>query len=464
MTQVRQYRAHARTVLSLGLPLIGSHMAQFGLQVTDTVMLGWYGVEALAAGVLGATIFFTLFILGSGFAHAVMPMVATAAARGDSIEVRRATRMGLWLSAAFGVGVMPLMWWSGPLLLWLGQPPGVAELGQDYLRIAGLGMVPTLIVMVLKNHLAALGRTQVVLWGTVAAVFVNAGLNWAFIFGNWGFAEMGVRGAALASVIVQLVSALALLGYAALLPALRHYALLTRLWRPDWSAMGQVFRVGWPIGLALLAESGLFAATSLMMGWIGTRELAAHGIAIEIMAMIFMIHMGLSNAATVVVGRAAGRNDPAALRAGALTSVILSGGIAVLAVIFLLALPEFLVGLFLSPDDPERPAIIALGAGLLMIAALFQLADALQVMAMGLLRGVQDTRVPMVIASVSYWLVGIPISYLLGFRLGLGATGIWLGLVVGLSLAAAMLMWRFWRGAGRSRDSMGPQPDPHAAG
>jgi MATE family multidrug resistance protein len=256
----RIYGAQARLVLALGLPLVGSHIAQFGLHLTDTIMLGWYGVEDLAAGVLGTTVLFTLFLFGSGFAAAVMPLVATAAGGAQDTEVRRVTRMGMWLSIAFGVAALPLMWWSGAILTALGQADKIADLGQQYLRIAGFGIVPTLIVMVLKSYLAALGRLQVVFWVTVGAVGVNIGLNWMFIFGNFGAPEMGVRGAAIASLGVQTASAVALMIYAGTLPSLRVYALWQRFWRPDWTAMQQVYSLGWPIGLALLAETGLARA------------------------------------------------------------------------------------------------------------------------------------------------------------------------------------------------------------
>ncbi len=449
MSENLTYRQHVRATLVLGLPLVGSHMAQFALHLVDTVMLGWYSVEALASVALGASAFFTVFILGSGFALAVMPMVASSVASGATVEVRRATRMGLWLSVLFGIVVYPAFWWAGPILLALGQEPQIAELARDYLRIAGLGMVPALLVMVLKSYLAALERTQVVLWTTVAAVGLNAAVNWALIFGNWGMPELGVRGAAIASVLVQIVTLGVLALYAGLLHSLREHYLFTRLWRPDWMAFGQVFRLARPIGLTGLAESGLFAASVVMMGWIGTQELAAHGIAIEISAMAFMVHLGLSNAATVRAGRAAGRKDLIGLRKGAVTAIGLStlfGGITI--AIFLL-LPEPLIGAFLSPDDPQRIDIIMIGVGFLAVAALFQFADAAQVMALGLLRGVQDTRIPMIIASVSYWIIGIPASYVLGFHMELGGAGIWAGLVLGLVCAGVALMWRFWTGPAR---------------
>lgn len=441
---------HARALLVLGLPLIGSHVAQMALHVTDTVMLGWYGVEPLAAGVLGASTFFLLFMLGSGFAHAVMPLVATAMGAGDETRVRRDTRMGVWLSIGFGLVIYPVFWFSEALLLALGQDPVVSAMAQEYLRIAGFGMVPALMVMALKNWLAALEHTRVVLVVTLAGVAVNAGMNWALIFGNWGAPELGLAGAAIASVAVQVVTLVAVGAYGVLHPALRRFRILQRFWRPDWSAMLLVFRLGWPIGLTSLMEGGLFQAAALMMGWIGTVELAAHGIALEITAVTFMIHVGLSNAATIRTGRADGEADARALRDGAWVALGLSQGIGLVIIAVFVLAPEPLVRLFLDPADPVAPRIIAYASVLLLCAAAFQVADAAQVMALGLLRGIRDTRVPMLIAAVCYWGVGIPASYAMAFWLGWGGVGLWLGLVVGLSLTAIALLVRFQARAPRA--------------
>ncbi len=435
-----------RAVLVLGLPLIGSHIAQFSITLTDTIMLGWYDVEALAAQVLGAEIFFVLFIFGSGFAWAVMPMVAAAQAAGEEAQVRRVTRMGAWASMAFGVVFLPFMLMSEQLLRALGQADVIAELGGAYLRIAGWGLFPALLVMVLKSYLAALERTQVVLWVTVAAVGLNILLNHALIFGNWGSPELGIRGAAIASIIVHFASLVALAVYAAW--RLPEHTLFQRLWRPDGEALLAVFRLGWPIGITSLAESALFLASSVMMGWLGTLQLAAHGIAIQVTAVVFMLHMGLSNAATVRAGQAYGRRDPVGLRDGGMVVVALSGAVALVTVVFLLTVPEPIISAFMKPDEPDRDMVLALGVGLLAAAALFQLVDAAQVLALGLLRGIQDTRGPMLIAAVSYWAIGVPASYVLGFTFGMEGVGIWLGLAVGLACAGSALMLRFW---GRAR-------------
>jgi multidrug resistance protein, MATE family len=454
MTTSQSFPAHARATLVLGLPLIGSHLAQMALHVTDTVMLGWYGVTELAAVVLGASSFFIVFVLGSGFAKAVMPMVASALGRGDEVQVRRDTRMGLWLSAAFGLLTYPVFWWSGMILLALGQRPDVAALSQDYMRIAGLGMVPALAVTTLSSYLAALSRTQVVLWATIAAVFLNIVVNWALIFGNWGFPELGVQGAAIATVATQLLTLVVLGLYAGLVPALRRFRLFQRFWRPDWQAMGKVFQLGWPIGLTGVAEGGLFQASAIMMGWVGTVELAAHGIAMEVTSVAFMMHVGLSSAATIRTARFNGSGDARGLRDGAKVALALSLAVSLVVIALYLLAPEAIIALFLDMAKPESAAIVTLGATLLAVAAVFNLMDAMQVMALGLLRGLHDTRVPLVLAVVSYWLVGIPCSYVLAFPMGYGAVGLWLGLVVGLVCAGGSLMLRFWRLAPKPADKV----------
>lgn len=444
MTAPMTYPAHARATLVLGVPLIGSHLAQMALHVTDTVMLGWYGVTALAAVVLGSSSFFVIFVMGTGFAKAVMPMVAAALGRGDETQVRRDVRMGMWLSIGYGLLTYPLFWYSGAILGAAGQRPEVTELAQDFLRIAGLGMIPALVVSTLQSYLAALKRTQVVLWTTLAAVALNIVSNYALIFGNWGAPELGVEGAAISSITVQFMTVAVLAAYAGWLPELRRFRLFQRFWRPDPTALAQVFRLGWPIGVTGLAESGLFQASALMMGWIGTVELAAHGIALEAAALAFMVHVGLSSAATIRTGWAEGAGDARALRDGAVVAIALSVGFALLVIALFLSAPEAIIALFVDATKPESAAIISYGTMLLALAALFQMADALQVMALGLLRGVRDTKVPMLLATISYWVIGIPVSYALAFPLGLGGVGLWLGLVIGLMVAAAALMLRFW--------------------
>ncbi|OAN69053.1 MATE family efflux transporter, partial [Jannaschia sp. EhC01] len=422
---------HIRATLKLGLPLIGGQLAQVFIGVTDTVMTGWYGVEELAAVAIGSSYFHLILILGMGFGLAVMPMVASAAAGDDAAQVRRVTRMGLWISLIFAACVMPLFWFSEALLLLAGQTPQVSADAQTYLRIAGWAIWPGVLLVVLRSHLSALERPNIVLWAWVGGVVLNAGVNWVLIFGNLGAPELGIAGAAAASVFTHLLIFAILALYAARAEGLRDYALFTRFWRPDWEAMAQVFRLGWPIAVTLLSEAGLFMATMIMMGWIGTLELAAHGIALQIISVTFMVHIGLSSAATVRVGRRWSHNDALGLRRSALAALLLSGLMVAATIVLLIAFAEPLVGLFVDPADPLKPRIVAIGASLLIVACFFQLVDAAQVMALGLLRGAQDTSVPMVYAFISYWIIGVPLAYILGFPLGWEGEGIWAGLALG---------------------------------
>ena len=435
--------AHVRAIAVLGLPLIGGHLAQMAIGVTDTVMLGWYGVEALAAVTLASTFFFVLFICGSGFASAVMPMVASYHAAQDETSIRRATRMGLWLSFGFGLLALPLMVNAAPILRLMGQEEAVVTLGSDYLRVAGWGILPALFVMVLKSYLAALERTQVVLWITVLAAVCNALVNYALIFGNWGAPELGVTGAAIASLSTQVVSLVGVVLYVKIV--LPQHDLFRRIWRADFDMLAQVFRLGWPISITLLSEVGLFAASAVMMGWLGTVPLAAHGVAVQLASITFMVHLGLSNAATVRAGNAYGRLDAPHLARGAWVVTVMSLVFSAVTVACFFLFPDFLIGIFILEDEPAKVQILQIGVGILFMAGLFQLVDGTQVVALGVLRGVQDTRMPMIYAAISYWGIGVPMSYLLGFTFGLEGIGVWGGLGIGLGVAAIFLNLRFWR-------------------
>lgn len=446
-TSARTFRQHARQLLVLGLPLVGSNLVQHVVQLTDTLMLGWYDVTALAAVTLATSFYFVVFILGTGFGWAVMPIVAEAQEAGDEVRARRATRMGMWLSVLYGLCALPLFWWSGPLLSAFGQAPEIAGAAQSWLRIAGPALIPVLIFMSLRSFLSALEHTRVIFWTALATGVMNAGLDAVLIFGLWGAPELGIRGAAIATAAAQTASGLCLVLYAH--RKARSYDLFSRLWRPDAALFGKLLRMGLPIGLTSLAEVGLFSVTTLMMGWLGEIPLAAHGIALQVSSATFVVHLGLSQAATVRAGRAYGRRDEEALRRGGLAALGMALVVALATVAVFLIWPVPLIGLFIDPADPARGAILQVGVTLLAIAALFQVVDACQVLMLGLLRGVQDTAVPMVVAAISYWGLGVPAGWLLGFPMGWGAAGIWMGLVVGLGAAAVMLTLRFWGGAVR---------------
>ncbi len=443
MSQRTPHITHARRLLSLGMPLVGATLAGFLIHMTDTLMLGWYDVTALAASTVANGLWFVVFIVGAGFGHAVTPMVAEAVEQGDDVSARRITRMGLWLSIAFCFVAVALLWRGADLLRLIGQPEAVAVEGGKYLRIAILGFFPALAGHVMRSFLGAVQLTAVQLWITLAALVMNAVFNYALIFGNLGAPELGIEGAALASILTHTVQMGALMAYAQWKrPDL---ALFRRIWKPDAEIMARVFKLGLPVGGAALSESGLFTGSSIMMGWLGEVELAAHGIALQLTAVMFMFHVGMSNAATIRIGSHFGRRDGPEMRRTAEASFALSMVFGVFAIAIFLLLPETLVSLFVAPDEPQRGAVIALGAGLVMIAALFQFVDAGQVVALSNLRGMQDTNVPMWLAALSYWGIGLPAGYVLGFPLGFEGPGLWFGMTLGLAAAALFLTVRLLR-------------------
>lgn len=456
--------AQARALLMLALPIVGGHLAQMALHLTDTILMGWYGVTELAALVLAGAAYYLFFVTGTGISAALMGMLAASLGRGDDRQVRRDTRMALWLSLLYGALVLIPMLLAEPILLAFGQKEELAQLAGAYLRVAGFGAMPALLVLALRSYFAAIERAAITLYVTLGAVMVNGFLAWALIFGRLGMPEMGIVGAAWATLFSQIASVLALALFAIYLPAARPHALFARFWRPDWAAFAQVTRLALPAGMTGLAESGMFIAAAMMMGWVGKVAVAAHGIAINIIALAFMVYMGISNAATVRLGRAYGERDGAAMGEivrAALCLVLLFAAPVILA---FLTIPHLLLGAFVDPASDNLPQILAFGAQLLAVAALFQLFDALQVLALGFLRAVQDAKVPMALASISYWLIGLPVSYVLAFPLGLGGIGLWLGLVIGLAFAAGLLLWRYARGGWSSvSPASASDPGPRSA-
>ncbi len=436
-----RWGGHVRATIALAIPLIGASIGHMAIQITDTVMVGRLGATELAAAVLATQVFLVVFVFGVGFAQAIMPLVAHAEGRDDRAALRRSLRMGLWVLAFYAAAAMLPLWHLEAILLALGQKPPIAELASDYMRVAQWGMFPALLTMGLRSYLAVVGKAHVVMWVTFALIGLNAALNYAFIFGQLGAPALGIVGAAIASVGTKTAGALWLFGYAR--RDRGRDGLFSRFWRPQWPAFFEVARLGWPIGITLVAEVGLFVATSVMVGWLGTIPLAAHGIAIQVTSVAFMVPIGLSSASTVRVGVAHGRGDTRALSRAGWSAVFLAAGFGLVAALVFWLVPGPLVALYLDDADPNAAAVVAAAVPLLYVAAAFQIVDGIQAVSAGNLRGLKDTRVPMIIAVLSYWALGMPAAYLFAFPGGLGAVGVWLGLAAGLGLAALFLTWRF---------------------
>lgn len=433
----------ARATLVLAWPLIITQIAQIAFWTTDVVVMGWLGAEFLAAGALATSLFNPLIVGGFGVVLATSPMVAQAIGARDFKSIRRTVRVGFWAALIVAAVIMPIIWQAEAFLLLVGQDPDISKLSGLFLHYAVWSVPTALLFNVLRSFISAKGNTQVVLVITLACVVLNAFLNYLLVFGNLGFPRLEIVGSGIATSITNLVMFLIALAYAVYAKRYRRHFILVRLWKPDWPRFFEFFRIGLPIGLTLLSEVGLFGVAVLLMGWLGPAEVAGHAIALQCAAITFMVPLGLSQATTIRVGLAFGAQNHHGVALAGWTSLALTLCFMVFTCTAFLLVPYQLATLFLDPGNPENTASIGLAVSYLMVAAAFQFFDGTQVSMAAALRGLSDTRVPMVVALIGYWIVGLGVAYLCGFTLGGRGVGIWIGLAAGLAFVAVVLAWRW---------------------
>ncbi|MFQ5971811.1 MAG: MATE family efflux transporter [Alphaproteobacteria bacterium] len=432
-----------RATIALAAPLALAQLGQIAIGTTDVLMVGRLGERALAGVALGNGLYYTVFLFGLGVLTTVAALAAQARGARAPRDVRRVVRQGLWVGTTIGLPSLAVLWHAEELLLLFGQDGVAARDAGSYVDVLMWGILPSLWFVALRGFVSALGRPRPILWTVLAGIVLNALLDYALIFGKLGAPELGIVGAGIASTAVNTGMCLALLAIAVFGRPFRRYLILRHLWRSDWSRFREIFRIGLPVGVAILLEVGLFTTALYLMGLLGTAQVAAHQIAIQVAATTFMVTVGISQAATVRVGLAFGRRDPEGVRRAGWTAMALGAAfMSVMALVFWF-LPRPIVGLFVDLTAPENAAVVRLAVALIMVAALFQLADGAQAIAAGVLRGMSDTRVPMVIAGIGYWGVGLTSCVLLGFVLGLGGVGIWIGLAIGLAAVGGALVHRF---------------------
>lgn len=432
-----------RASFALAWPLIVAQLAQNLLFTTDVVLMGWLGPKYLAAGTLAGAFLMPFQLTGIGIVGAVAPLVAQARGRGDTKAVRRIVRQGFWVAILVATLLVPIVLNIRPIYLAIGQDPEVTALAESYM-FAGFWMLyPALGIMVVRSFLSAFAATRVILVVTVIGVLVNALLAYTLIFGHFGFPRLELRGAALATGLVNVVMFFALLGYTLTHRKLKRFHILVRFFKPDWPRFREILKVGLPIGLTVAAEVGLFSVAAILMGRLGTNETAAHAVALQLASTAFMVPLGLGMAATVRVGLAYGRGDTEGVRLAGWTAIVMGTGFMALTAALFLAVPHALVTIFLDSSDPANASALMLAATYLGIAGIFQLVDGAQVVAAHSLRGLSDTRTPMLLAIFGYWFVGLPTAYVLGFVFDLRGVGVWLGLATGLAFVAILLVSRF---------------------
>jgi MATE family multidrug resistance protein len=449
------WRTEARATIALAYPLILTNLAQAAIHATDLIMLGRLGADALAAAALGVGLFNTFLMFGLGVATATAPMLARELGRkSNSVrEFRRTVRQGMWTAIAIAIPCWLLLWQAEPILIAMGQEPALASDAAIFVRALQWGLLPFLFFVVLRSFVSALERP---IWSLVvggAAVLVNAAMNYVLIFGGFGLPPLGLLGAGIGSALTNLFTFAAMALIVSLHPRFRRYRLFGRFWHADWPRFRAVMRLGGPIGMMLWLEVAVFSAAVFLMGLIGEDALAAHAIAIQIAALSFMVPLGLGQAVTVRVGLALGRGDgPGIARAG-WTAFAMGVCFMALMALLMVAAPRLLIGAFLDIGDPANGPVVTLAVSFLAVAGLFQIVDGAQVVGAGMLRGLHDTKMPMLFALVGYWLIGLTTGVLLAFPAGWGGVGIWLGLAAGLAIVAVLIMLRWQR---RTRIGLAP--------
>lgn len=443
------WRHELAETLRLAGPLAAANLLQMLVYAIDVIFVARLGEQALAASSLSIALFGLLMWCFSGLTGMVAALIAAELGRRRHAvrEVRRSARMALWLAFLCGLVGMTVCWFGGEIMLLTGQHPAIAALAGGFLRTIMWAMIPMIFANVLRSVVSALGRPLYATAITALAVGVGALGNYAFVFGRLGAPALGLQGSALASVL----TALFMLGaYVVAIRAdrrLRRYRLFGNWWRTEWSRFRELLRTGLPVAATILAEAGLFSGAAFLMGLISATQLAGHTIALQVAALAFQIPFGIGQAATIRVGYHYGARDLSAIGRAGWVAIMTGTGFMVLTASVMLFAPRLVLGIYVDTEAARNAALMGFAVRFMVVAAAFQLFDGLQAVAAGALRGLQDTRVPMLIALFGYWLPGLGTAIGLGFFTPLEGLGVWIGLAVGLIVVALLMLQRWGRRA-----------------
>ncbi len=433
------WRQHALGNFRVAYPVVISQLGHIAVNVADSVIVGRLGELPLAGVALATSIAVVVLVAGLGISMGLTPLVAQAAARHRTHRLAVLLGSGIAVCAISGVLLAALGWGAADLLAYLGEPPAVVELARPFLRLLAVSMVPLMLFQAFRQFAEGLALTRRAMVISVGANLANIGLNYVFVFGLLGFPAMGMIGSAWATVVARCLMAGLMAWW---FWHAERFAPYRQQLAVRWKHARRILGLGLPITGQMLLETGAFVFSALMMGWINTSSLAAHQIAISVASVTYMAASGIGAAATVRVGQFAGAGQHHEVRRAANSAVLLAFAFMLLMGGLLILTRHQLPWLY--DAKPEDIATRALAAELLIIAALFQVSDGVQVAALGALRGLEDVQVPGLISLVAYWVIALPLGYWLAFPMGYGANGLWAGLCLGLTLSAVALTWRVW--------------------
>jgi len=431
-------KRHIASTFQLAYPVIIGQLGIIMMGVVDSLMVGKLGASPLAAAALGNGMAFIIMIIGIGVSYAVTPLVAIAVGAGKMEDCGVYFRQSLLVNSFFSIIIAIIIYFAADLIQYLDQPEDVQIQATSYMKILGLSAVPLLLFQSYKQFIEGLSVMRPAMIITLIANLVNAFTNWLLIFGNWGFPALELDGAGWATFASRLFMALALMGFVMNNKFFKRYDVSFNYKSINWPVIKKILSLGLPSGFQYFFEVGAFAFAVVMVGWLGTAQLAAHQIALNLASISFMAVLGISVAGSIRVGNAVGMKDITETRRAGFTASFLGASIMFCAGIIFILGRNFLPTLYVNDE-----VVISYASSLLVIAALFQLSDGTQAVGIGILRGLTDVKIPTAITFIAYWIVGLPVGYLLGFTLELGVQGVWIGLLLGLTTSAILLTLRF---------------------
>jgi MATE family multidrug resistance protein len=445
-------------MFALAAPLALANLLQMATYAVDIIFIARLGEAELAASQLVMALFGLIVWALASLTAAVAPVIsAELGANPNSVRpVRRAVRMALWLAVISSIGGMALAFVTIPVMRLTGQDEALIPLALPYLTMIVFSLVPMILANVLRTFVSTLGRPIFATAIIALGIVVNAAGNYALIFGNWGAPRLELVGAGIATIITTCVTLLAYVIAIRLDKKLHRYRIFGRWWRPDWDHFWAIVKIGTPIGLTVIAEAGIFAAAAFLMGTFGASQLAGHTIALQLAALAFQIPFGVGQAVTIRVGYFYGARDLAGMKRAGWSAMAMGAGFMAITASAMLLIPKVLIAIYVDVSAAKNAAMVGFALKYLVWAAAFQLVDGIQAVSLGALRGLQDTRVPMWIATFSYWAAGIGVAIALGFYTPLQGVGVWIGLATGLFCAALLLTWR-WIARDRLGLSLRPQ-------
>jgi len=441
------YTKEFRYNLKLASPVMLGMLGHTFVSFVDNIMVGQLGAAELAAVSLGNSFIFVAMSIGIGFSTAITPLVAEADTENNFAKGKSIFKHGLFLCTVLGLLLFVMLLFAKPLMYVMDQPEEVVDLAIPYLDLVAFSLVPLIIFQAFKQFSDGLSLTKYPMYATIVANVLNVAINYILIFGKFGCPEMGIVGAAVGTLVSRFVMVAYLWWLLAKREKSKAYVTNIKFFQLSKEPIKKINKLGTPSAMQMFFEVGIFTAAIWLSGTLGANAQAANQIALNLSSMTFMVATGLSVAAMIRVGNQKGLKDFKALKRIAESIFIVGFIFAVIFALFFVIFHQFLPDMYVDLDDPENALdtaeVVKIAATLLLAAAVFQISDSLQVIALGALRGLQDVKIPTIITFISYWVVGFPVSYYLGKEDAYGSLGIWVGLIAGLSVAAVLLFIRF---------------------